>query len=120
MKKTIVLGASPNPARYAYIAVMRLKAAGHEVIPIGIREGEIDGIPIVIGKPEIEDVHTITIYLNPQRLEEYYDWMLDVIKPKRLIFNPGAEEPHFMWRAKTEGFEVLEACTLVLLATGQY
>ena len=120
MKKTIVLGATPNPARYAHTAVLRLKAAGHEVIPIGIREGEIDGIPIVIGKPEIEGVHTITIYLNPQRLEEYYDWMLDVIKPRRLIFNPGAEEPHFMWRAKLEGFEVLEACTLVMLATGQY
>lgn len=120
MKKTIVLGASPNPARYANVAVRRLRAAGHEVIPIGIREGEIDGIPIVIGKPAIEGVHTITIYLSPLRQQEYYDWMLDVIKPQRLIFNPGAEEPHFMWRAKLEGFEVLEACTLVLLATGQY
>jgi predicted CoA-binding protein len=118
-KKTLVIGASPNPSRYAYLAVQRLKNFGHEVIPLGVRDGEIEGIPIVHGKPELEGIDTITIYINPFRQEEYYDYLLDM-KPRRMIFNPGAENPAFMWRAKLEGVEVVEGCTLVMLATGQY
>jgi predicted CoA-binding protein len=120
MKKTLVLGASPNPVRYAYVAVQRLKAqGGHEVVPLGVRNGEIAGISIQHGKPELEDIHTVTLYINPFRQEEYYDYILD-LKPKRMIFNPGSENPAFMWRAKLEGVEVVEGCTLVMLATGQY
>jgi len=119
MKKTLVIGATPNPARYAYLAVRRLKQLGHEVIALGIRDGEIDGVPILKGKPELEGIHTVTLYLNPFRQEEYYDYLLD-LKPERLIFNPGTENYAFMHRAKLEGVEVLDACTLVLLSTGQY
>lgn len=119
MKKTLVIGASPNPARYAYLAVRRLKQLGHEVTALGIWDGEIDGVPIVKGKPELEGIHTVTLYLNPFRQEEYYDYILD-LKPERLIFNPGTENYAFMHRAKLEGVEVLDACTLVLLSTGQY
>ena len=90
MKKTIVLGASPDPSRYAYHAVQRLVEKGEEVIPIGIREGRIAGIEIVIGKPELPNIHTVTIYLNVQHQKEYYDYILS-LKPERIIFNPGAE-----------------------------
>lgn len=119
MKKTLVLGASPNPARYSFLAVRQLKNHGHEVVALGVKEGEIDGVPIVTGKPELENIHTITLYINPFRQDEYYDYLLD-LKPKRMIFNPGTENYAFMHRAKLEGVEVLDACTLVLLSTGQY
>ena len=118
-KKTLVIGATPNPGRYGYLAVKRLKKFGHEVIPLGIRDGEIEGIPIVHGKPEFENIDTITIYINPFRQEEYYDYLLD-LKPQRMIFNPGSENHAFIWRAKLEGVEVVAGCTLVMLATGQY
>ncbi len=119
MKKTLVLGASPNPARYSYLAVSRLKKHGHEIVALGVKEGEIEGIPIVKGMPELEDIDTITLYINPFRQEEYYDYLLDM-KPRRMIFNPGTENYAFMHRAKLEGVEVLAACTLVMLSTGQY
>ncbi|TAK38621.1 MAG: CoA-binding protein [Saprospiraceae bacterium] len=119
MKKTLVVGASPNPARYAYMAVQRLKEHGHEVLPLGVHNGEIAGIPILTGKPELEGIHTVTLYINPFRQEEFYDYLLD-LKPRRMIFNPGTENPAFMWRAKLEGVEVVEGCTLVMIKTGQF
>ena len=119
MKKTLVLGASSNPERYSYLAVSKLKQSGHEVVALGVKDGEIDGVPIVQGKPELEDIDTVTLYINPFRQDEYYDYILD-LKPKRLIFNPGTENYAFMHRAKLEGVEVLAACTLVMLSTGQY
>ena len=119
MKKTLVLGASPNPSRYAYTAVRRLKENGHEVIPLGIRQGEIDGIKIQTGQPELKDLHTVSVYLNPARQKEYYDYLLK-LRPKRIIFNPGAENPDLMQLAKKEGIEVLTACTLVLLSIGNF
>jgi hypothetical protein len=86
--KTIVLGASPNPERYAYEAVTRLVAKGHEVIPIGIRHGKTAAdLDILNGMPLIEHVHTITLYISPDVQHEYYDYILNVIKPKRIIFN---------------------------------
>ncbi len=120
MKKTLVLGASPNPARYAYLAVRRLKLLGHEVVAVGAKEGNIDGVPILTGMPPLEDIHTVTLYLNPFRQTEYYDYILGELKPARLIFNPGTENYAFMHRAKLEGVEVLEACTLVMISTGEY
>ncbi len=119
MKRTLVLGASPNPARYAYTAVRRLKANGHEVIPLGIRQGEIDGKKIQTGRPDLKDVHTVSVYLNPVRQQEYYDYLL-ALHPKRIIFNPGTENPELMQAAKKEGIEVMSACTLVLLSIGDY
>jgi predicted CoA-binding protein len=119
MKKTLVLGASPNPSRYAYTAVRRLKANGHEVIPLGIRDGEIDGIKILNGQPDLQDVHTVTVYLNPVRQAEYYGYLLN-LRPKRIIFNPGAENPELMQLAKKEGIEVQTACTLVLLSIDDF
>ncbi|MBI5916669.1 MAG: CoA-binding protein [Bacteroidetes bacterium] len=119
MKKTLVIGASPNPARYSFLAVRRLKQHGHEVVAIGARDGEVDGVPILTGKPDLKNIDTVTLYLNPFHQEEYYGYVIG-LKPERLIFNPGAENPVFMELAKKSGINVEEACTLVLLSTGQY
>ena len=119
MKKTLVLGASTNPIRYSNAAVQRLTNGGFEVVPVGIEEGEISGVPILRGRPAMDDVHTITVYLNPRRQEEYYDYILS-LNPKRIIFNPGTENPELMRLAREKGIEVEMACTLVMLAVGQY
>jgi hypothetical protein len=121
--KTIVLGASPNPERYAYEAVRRLVAAGHEVIPVGVRQGKTaTGLDIVNGKPEIADVHTVTLYISPDIQEEYYDYILKTIKPKRIIFNPGTENPEFGKLIHNAGYpiEIEVACTLVMISLNQY
>ena len=119
MKKTIVLGATPNPERYAYLATMRLAQHGHEVIPVGIRKGEIAGIQIVEGKPELEGVDTVTLYLGAARQPEYYEYILS-LQPKRIIFNPGAENPELARMAQEKGIETVEGCTLVMLSIGAY
>ncbi len=119
MKKTVVLGASTNPSRYSYLATRRLQQYGHEVVPIGIREGAIHGIVIQNGTPDVEDVDTITLYLNPQRQEAYYDYILN-LKPQRIIFNPGTENPTLMRLAREQGIATEAACTLVMLSVGNY
>ena len=119
MKKTLVLGASTNPIRYSNAAVQRLAQDGFEVVPVGVREGEISGVAIEQGKPALEDIHTITLYLNPQRQQQYYDYILS-LNPQRIIFNPGTENPELMRLAQDKGIEVEMACTLVMLAVGQY
>jgi len=119
MKKTIVLGASPDPSRYAYLAVQRLVKKGAEVVPIGIRKGEIEGVEIIIGKPALSDVHTMTVYLSIENQKEYYDYIIG-LKPKRIIFNPGAENLEFSKRANEAGIETKFECTLVLLSIGSY
>lgn len=119
MKKTLVLGASTNPSRYSHIAVHRLKNKGHEVVPVGIREGAIAGIEIQKGEPNINEVDTITLYLNPERQVPYYDYILS-LKPKRIIFNPGTENAELVKLARENGIETAIACTLVLLSMGTY
>lgn len=119
MKKTLVIGASPNASRYAYHAVKRLNRKGLEVIPLGIKQGEIDGIPIQNNFPDIKDLHTVSLYIRPELQEQYYDYIIQ-LKPKRLIFNPGTENPYFADLASKAGINVEIACTLVLLSTDHY
>ncbi|MGK0364420.1 MAG: putative CoA-binding protein [Saprospiraceae bacterium] len=119
MKKTLVLGASPNPSRYSNIAVNRLISYGHEVVPVGVREGEIAEIEIIKGRPEVEGIDTVTLYLNPKRQVEYYDYILG-LNPKRIIFNPGTENPELSRLAREQGIETEVACTLVQLSIGDY
>lgn len=119
MKKTLVLGATPDPSRYAYLAVMRLKKYGHEPVPVGVRAGSIEGIEILNGQPDVGDVDTVTLYLNPQRQPEYYDYILSR-HPKRIIFNPGTENPELMRLAAEQGIETVEGCTLVMLSIGAF
>lgn len=118
-KKTLVLGASSNPSRYSFLAMNRLKAHRHPVVAVGRKEDEVAGIHIS-KTPVLEDgVDTVTLYLNPTHQKEYYDYILG-LQPQRIIFNPGTENPELMKLAKERGIEPVVACTLVMLATGQY
>ncbi len=118
-KKTLIIGATTNPDRYANIAANRLVGAGHEIVNIGLRQGEVAGVPIeTMGEPHA-DVDTITMYVGAARQPEYYDYILKT-NPKRIIFNPGAENPELEAMAHDAGIEPIQACTLVLLSTGQY
>lgn len=119
MKKTLVLGASPNPDRYSYKATSKLAAHGHDVVPVGVRSGEIEGHQIITDRPQPEDLDTVTLYIGPARQPDYYDYILS-LKPKRIIFNPGTENEELMQLANNEGIETEVACTLVLLSTDQY
>ncbi|MCX6351480.1 MAG: CoA-binding protein [Bacteroidetes bacterium] len=117
--KTLVLGASTNPSRYSFIAVNRLLQHGHQVYAVGIKKGSIAGIEINNGKPEYTDVDTVTLYLNPTHQKEWYSYLIN-LKPRRIIFNPGTENPVFEKLANDAGIETEEACTLVMLSTGVY
>ena len=118
-KKTLVLGASANPSRYSNIAINRLHAYNHPVVAVGLKEGKVGDVNIVKGRPNEEDVDTITLYLNSENQKQYYDYVLS-LKPKRIIFNPGAENDELEELANKNGIQTLEACTLVMLSTGQY
>jgi predicted CoA-binding protein len=118
-KKTLVLGASANPERYSNLAVRRLRNAGHLVSAIGRMPATVGDVEIVADKLVISEVDTVTLYLNPANQKEYYDYILS-LHPKRIIFNPGAENPELEALASAHGIEPVEACTLVLLSTGQY
>lgn len=119
IKKTVVLGASDSPMRYSFLAVRRLISYDHPVVAIGKKTGKIDNTEIITEHPPIADVDTVTIYLNPAHQPQYYDYILS-LKPKRIIFNPGAENPELAQLAKDNGIQPMEACTLVMLGTGQY
>ncbi len=119
MKKTLILGATNNPSRYAYLAAERLSKYGHQIINIGIKKGEVAGVPIETAADIYEDVDTITLYLGPQNQSDYYDYILNT-KPKRIIFNPGTENSELENLAQQNGIQTDQACTLVLLSTGMY
>jgi predicted CoA-binding protein len=118
-KKTLVLGASDNPSRYSYLAINRLRGKGHPVVAIGQRRSKVGDVEIGTEKNAITDIDTVTLYLNSLRQKEYYDFILS-LHPKRIIFNPGAENPELAKLAQSRGIQPLEACTLVLLSTGQF
>jgi predicted CoA-binding protein len=119
MKKTVIIGASPDPSRYSHMATASLLKHGHEVLPLGIRAGAILGVPIQTDRPESKSVDTVTLYLQPIRQPEWYDYIFS-LQPKRIIFNPGTENLELEKMAKDKGIEAVEACTLVLLSTNQY
>ncbi|MFN3555458.1 MAG: CoA-binding protein [Bacteroidales bacterium] len=118
-KKTLVLGASPTPTRYAYKAVRRLLSYGHDVVAIGKVEAEIEAVKIVKEMIDIPDLHTVTLYLNPRNQEPYLDYIID-LEPKRIIFNPGTYNPKLEKMAKDAGIKTIEDCTLVMLDTDDY
>jgi predicted CoA-binding protein len=118
-KKTLVLGASDNPSRYSYLAVNRLRSHGHPVVAIGKKNAMVADVPIEKEKKDWNDVDTVTLYLNPTHQQQYYDYILS-LKPKRIIFNPGAENDELADLAIKNGITPIEACTLVLLSTNQY
>ncbi len=119
MKKTLVLGASSKPNRYSNLAIRRLVETGEEVVALGMKKGYAYGIPIDNGLVEYEDIDTVSLYLSPKNQPAYYDYVVS-LKPKRVIFNPGTENPEFSTILKERGIEAEDSCTLVLLATDQY
>ena len=120
-KKTAILGATPNPNRYAYLAAERLTAKNHEIVPIGIKRGNLFGEEILNlkEKPKVEGINTVTMYIGPQNQPEWEDYILS-LNPKRIIFNPGSENPTLAKKAKEVGIDVQYACTLVMLGNGLY
>ena len=119
MKKTLVLGASLNPNRYSYLAINRLVNHGHNVEAIGLKKGKVGGVGISVEKEDFKNIDTITLYLNPKRQVEYYDYILS-LRPKRVIFNPGTENPELYKILDKNNIKSEVACTLVLLGTNQY
>jgi len=128
-KLTVVIGASENRERYSNRAVRKLREYNHNVIAIGLKQGRISGIAngalgfdsviIQTGFPKIEGVDSVSLYVSAAHQPQYYDYILS-LKPRRVIFNPGAENPEFAQKLRDAGIEVLEACTLVMLSVGNY
>ena len=117
--KTLVLGASTNPERYAYKAIEKLTAHKHELLALGFRPGEVLGHTIETEKQAWEGIDTVTLYLGPARQEAYFDYVIS-LRPRRVLFNPGSENPAFESLLQANGIHAERACTLVLLATNQY
>jgi uncharacterized protein len=119
LKKTLVLGASDNPARYSYLAINKLREHGHPVIAIGKKISTVADVEVQTEKTDIAGLDTVTLYLNPTNQKAYYDYILSQ-HPKRVIFNPGAENREFEDLLQKQGIQTIEACSLVLLGTGQF
>jgi uncharacterized protein len=119
MKKTVVLGASTDPSRYANVAVKMLQRYNHEVIPVGREKGDINGAQILNGEPDIDGVDTVTLYIGKARLPNFSEYIYS-LNPKRIIFNPGTENEDVMREAEKKGIEVVRGCTLVMLSVGNY
>jgi predicted CoA-binding protein len=118
-KKTLVIGASINPERYSFLAVNKLLKYKHEVVAIGLKPGKIEDIEIETELIPFENIDTITLYVNPTHQKKYYDYILS-LKPKRIIFNPGTENEELYLISQKNNILPIEACTLVMLSTGQY
>ena len=118
-KKTLVLGATTKTDRYANIAINKLVEKGHTTLAIGQNTGEVAGVKIYTKQIPLTNIDTVTLYLNPLRQRDYYNYIIET-KPRRVIFNPGTENPQFYQLLQSNGIKAEVACTLVLLATNQY
>ena len=118
-KKTLVIGASENPSRYSHLAIQQLRAHQYPVIALGLKKGAIGEVEIETEKKKFGQIDTVTLYINPLHQKAYYGYILS-LEPRRLIFNPGTENDELSSLAKNNGIDCLNACTLVLLSTGQY
>lgn len=119
LKSTLVLGASPNPERFSYLATRKLSLKNYPVFAVGLREGEINGVKIQLPFPVFFDIHTVTLYVGQKNQPVYYDYIL-YMRPKRVIFNPGAENDEFERMLEERGIETVRGCTLVMLSIGEY
>jgi predicted CoA-binding protein len=119
--KVIILGASPNPARYSYVAASMLSAHNYHIVPIGLKKGEVAGTSImdIRERPFIDQVDTITLYMNPENQKPFYEYILN-LSPRRIIFNPGTENDELAELAARENIEVICDCTLVMLRSGYF
>jgi predicted CoA-binding protein len=119
MKKTLILGASPDPSRFAFKAAKMLTDYGHEIVLVGIKNGEVAGQKILKGQPSVSDVDTVTLYVGPQNQTDHYNYIIS-LKPKRIIFNPGTENDELISMAEKNNIEPVIGCTLVMLSAGSY
>lgn len=119
MKKTLIIGATTNPTRFAFRAAEMLNQYGHPFVPFGIKKGEVFGQAIENEFPTAKDIDTVTLYVSPGLQAQYYDAIL-ALEPKRILFNPGTENDELRDLAESKGIETEYACTLVLLRTGQF
>ena len=118
-KKTLVLGASLKPHRYSNYAINRLVNLDHEVVAIGLKKGKVAEVNIDTELLPYKGINTVTIYLNSKRQKAFYNYLVS-LKPKRVIFNPGTENPELYSILKENNIAFEESCTLVLLSTNQY
>jgi len=118
-KTTLVIGASTNPSRYSNMAIRALRSHNYKVIALAIRTGQVGDVAIQTKFPHEENIHTVTMYVGPQNQREYFQPVVD-LKPERVIFNPGTENYSFSELLESKGIEAIEACTLVMLSTGQF
>ncbi|GGB99627.1 CoA-binding protein [Dyadobacter sediminis] len=119
MKRTLIVGASSNPSRYAYLAAQKLRNYGHPFLLLGRRKGFALGEEIHTEQVAWEDVDTVTLYINPSHQPDYYAYIIS-LKPNRVIFNPGTENPEFKNMLLAKNIIPIEGCTLVMLSVGQY
>lgn len=117
--KTLVFGASLKSNRYSNLAIRKLVKYNKDVVAFGLKTGEVEGVHIEDELKMYDDIHTVTLYLSPPRQVEYYDYIVS-LEPKRVIFNPGTENPQFYNILKQNNIGVEVACTLVMLSTNQY
>ncbi len=117
--KVLIFGSSTNPERYSYKASEMLLQYGHEIVQVGRREGHANDHPILAGHPKVDQIDTLTLYMNPTALLEHQDYLIG-LEAKRVIFNPGTESAELAKAFKENGSEVLNACTLVMLRTNQF
>lgn len=121
MKKTLLIGASTNPDRSSYEALVQLKEEGHEVVAIGARAGEVEGVSIVASRDEADatNIHSVGLYINEGLQAQYYDFIIG-LKPKRIFFNPGTENPAFFALATSAGIECINRCMIITMNEGKY
>lgn len=116
---TLVVGASLNPSRYSHMAIKLLRENDFATYAFGLREGKVSDVDIMTDLENLPAIDTITLYLNLQRQEPIIEELL-ALKPKRIIFNPGTESQKSKSLAEAKGIQVIYACTLVMISTGQY
>ncbi len=119
MPNTLIIGASTNPERYAYKALLKLQSHGNTVYAISNKSGELNGVKFQKPFTELSEIDTVTLYINPSLQKAYYDYLIN-LKPRRVIFNPGTENEELEALLKTNKIEPIEACTLVMLSIGVY
>ena len=117
--KTLVIGASTNPERFSYLAIKSLVKHNIEVVAIGLKEGVVEGVKFHVGKPNLSDIHTISLYINANNQKDYIDYFFS-LNPKRIIINPGTENGELIKRAREKNVELVFGCTLVMLSNGTY
>lgn len=117
--KTVVLGASTNSRRYSHRAVLELLNEGHQVVAVGLKKGEINGLKITPEYPSDDSIRTVAMYISEKNQEPYIKAILQN-PPERVIFNPGTYNPNFEKELNSAGVETIRSCVLIMLSQSSY